>query len=177
MKIKKNKKIYQRRVAILSVLIALFLFQLKSEVFSQHSDNESVPTETPNNVQASPSATKIPLPRRLKSNYVNLLKKQADDKKNFYETQAKEKKDLKKLVKEETNKLLVQHREARSKFMTEKHTGEERRAFFLGQRNEMAKLKNDLKERQIQLDRDHKERLKDFQNSQKIERKLIQDSK
>ena len=173
----KNKKNFKRKIVVLSILCALLLFQLKSEVLSQHPENDSTVVATPNNVQASPSATKIPLPRRLKSNYVNLLKKQADDKKAFYETQAKEKKELKKIVKEETNKLLAQHREARSKFMTEKHSGEERRAFFLGQRNEMAKLKNDLKERQIQLDRDHKERMKDFLNSQKVERKQIQDNK
>lgn len=176
MKIKKLKK-FKNKLIVISILGAVLLFQLKSEVLSQHNEIQNNVTEIPDNVQASPAATKLPIPRKLKSSYVNLLKKQADDKKNFYENQSREKKELKRFIKEETNKLLSKHREARSKFMTEKHTGEERRAFYLGQRNEMANLKHDLKEKQIQLTRDHKERLKDFQNSQKVDRKQSQDNK
>ncbi len=163
---KKRNISFQKKFLFLG---ALFCFVFLSQIRSENQNPEN-PT-----VGVTPKPTRIPLPGKLKSDYVKLLKQQADERKEFYENQSNEKVELKKSVKSELNDLLEKHRAARTQFMNEKHTGEERRTFFLGQRNEMAEKKKALKEKQIQLERDHKERLKDFLSSQKSERKRYQE--
>ena len=124
-----------------------------------------------------PTLQKIKTPvKLLKSEYIQLLKTQAVERKRYYTNQAREKKDLKVLQKSEVTKLLEKHRKARSQFTTETHTGEERRAFYLGQRNEMAEFKKKQLENKIQLERDHKERLRDFLNEQKKQRRKMNEN-
>src|SRR4051812_30590352 len=62
----------------------------------------------------------------LSPEYVELLKKQAEERKTFYASQAKAKSDLKEKQVGERQELLEKHRTARTKFSEQTHTVQER---------------------------------------------------
>lgn len=104
---------------------------------------------------------------KLSPEYVALLKEQAEAKKILNGEQSKERKELKDRQLTEKNTLLQKHRTEREKFLTEKHSADERKDFFTAQRNEMAELKKRHREEAMTLSALLETKMRDLLENQK----------
>lgn len=77
---------------------------------------------------------------RITPQYLDLLKKQADERNEFFRSQAQLKDELTKKHLAEREELVSKHRAARKNFSNESHPRDQRAAFFKSQRDEMASL-------------------------------------
>lgn len=128
------------------------------------------------------SAPQLSINPKLSPEYVEMLKQQAEAKKTFYSDQARTVKERRDANKRERAELIERHRQARAEFGKERHSSEEREAFFRSQRSEMAALKAKQKEDMRALNAELQKKLGDFKSQQRDERgtlrdKLVQQSK
>ncbi len=112
-----------------------------------------------------------------KPTYKDILLFQAAEKKVFYQDLAREKKDLTVELMRKKEALLTEQRENRKNFVPQNHTIEERREFFVGQREEMKKFKSDMKDSLNQLAAEQKKKREEFHAKQKDERKNFKENK
>jgi hypothetical protein len=151
-------------IALLSVLALLFSVILLQALASEAVDVASGPVPHKGNIKFNPA---------VKPEYLELLKSQADDRKKFYADQASAIAELKKAQAEEQRTLVDQHREARVKFMAEKHSAEERKSFFKGQREQMVKLRQEQKEAYKKFGSEWQARLADLHQTQSKNREAL----
>jgi hypothetical protein len=117
----------------------------------------------------TPPRKKSPNEIAMPAEYVDLLKKQAAERKAFYSDQAKTKASLKDDQQKQQQALLKIHRARRAEFSKAKHTPQERHEFFGGLRSEMGDLVKKQKEEQKQLNSELAAKLQAFRAKQKQE--------
>lgn len=72
---------------------------------------------------------------------VEILQKQAAERKVFLQKLSKERKEVQERQTQERKSLIERHRDERKDFQSQKHTVEERKAFFTRQRAQMQELR------------------------------------
>ena len=102
---------------------------------------------------------------------VEILKRQAVERRQFFAEQSDSRKALKETQRKEVQDLLARHRETRERFSREKHTAEERHVFFGAAREEMAALRAKHKKEARELAAQLKQRRKEFHSRLKAELK------
>ncbi|MBI3554768.1 MAG: hypothetical protein HY074_00730 [Deltaproteobacteria bacterium] len=118
----------------------------------------------------SSSARKMKFDPRLAAEYVELLKHQADERKEFYAGRAKASEELHAQHVTQRTDLVATHRKARHRFEEEKHTRNERSGFFKSQRSDMTALEARQKADFLGLDADLEKKLLEFHERQRKER-------
>lgn len=128
-----------------------------------------------NGEPVSTASPGLKITQKLNPRVVELLKTQADLRKEFYNNEAKAKNDIKLQQKREERELLERHRAARAEFSKQTHSADERATFYRGQRDEMATLKARHAEERKQLFKELKVKFTDFHRSQRQARQKLED--
>jgi hypothetical protein len=150
------------------LLSSLLIIKL---VHAQGFENPGYAPDQDSNPHVAETALIEKLPR--KEQMGHFLKFQAAERKVFFDDLSREIVDYKNLWKQKEDEILARQRELRKEFEPENHTVEERRAFYVKQREEMQAFKRERADTHKKLMDDHAKRRSEFHKRQKQDRKVM----
>lgn len=165
-----------RYIATMRFPLPLLLFLVSiigvvAHVGAEHATPVALPDSSPNRAQRGA----MKLASKLHPRMVSFLKVKADERKEFFDTEAKLKAEFKRKQKQDVQELLEKHRAARIDFSKEKSSADERASFYRGQRAEMAELKAEQKAERKEFYAELKSKFDSFHSEQNEERRELEE--
>lgn len=153
------------------LLIQILIIGIIGHVGAQHAD----PLGSPNPQPSRARRGAMKLASKLHPRMVSFLKEQADERKEFYNTESKLKNEFKSKQRQELQELLEKHRSARADFSKEKSSAEERSEFYRKQRDQMAKLRAEQNSDRKEFYSELKTKFNEFHGEQKQKRRELEE--